>query len=512
MYKPVKLDIQSLERSSYTLEAKTSIGDERRIPHVTASGVVSRPSIESWHAVTDRAGTSNTVESTQKEGGFGSGPAARRNHLWLEASSSGSSGSESNVEGERGLNSQQDRMRALVEHPGMEQGSAGIRDTQAHLTRSKTVGARMVELNKLGKLLPRPEAMSDLGGVPEAERSSAGAKQRKSYQRQISAPEAGRRGAEGRGFGQEWGKPLPMSRPISLAELGKLLPRPEALRKQTSATDLVGASEPGSSEEKDKGLYDKNLKVLIDFIVKQVKKQTEENEDLKRKYQILEDKIISKELNYFEAAKNLDVEREKAKDEEIREIKQEMINKDGELRKAYEKIRNLQQEIQNKDEELSNKYKAIEELERQLYDRDRKLIDKDEQIRKLVEEISNKNREMRGKDASIRALEDQMSDKDEEINRKDKQIERLYRKSNILIEENKTLIKKGVETENELEKRGELIKMSKNEIIKKDKKIKDREVEITNLKEERDRLTQKVKDRDRVIDFYREGYRTKRRT
>jgi hypothetical protein len=433
MYKPIKLDIQSLERSSYTLETKTPIGDERRIPHVTASGVVSRPSIESWHAVTDRAGTSNTVESTQKEGGFGSGPAARRNHLWLEASSSGS------------------------------------------------------------------------------ESSSAGAKQRKSYQRQISAPEAGRRGAEGRGFGQEREKPLPMSRPVSLAELGKLLPRPEALRKQTSATDLVGASESGSSEEKDKGLYDKNIKVLIDFTVKQVKKQAEENEDLKRKYQILEDKIISKELNYLEAAKNLEVEREKAKDEEIRELKREMINKDGELRKEYDKIRNLQQEIQNKDEELSNKYKAIGELERQLYDRDRKLIDKDEQIRKLVEEISNKDREMRGKDASIRALEDQMSDKDEEINRKDKQIERLYRKNNILREENKILIKKGVETENELEKRGELIKMSKDEIIKKDKKIKDREVEITNLKEERDRLTQKVEDRDRVIDFYREGYRMKRR-
>jgi hypothetical protein len=466
MYKPVKLDIQSLERSSYTLETKTSIGDERRIPHVTASGVVSRPSIESWHAVTDRAGTSNTVESTQKEGGFGSGPAARRNHLWLEASSSGS---------ERSSAGAKQRKSYQRQTSAPEAGRRGADGRGFGQERGKPL-ARPVSLAELGKLLPRPEAMSDLGGVPESERSSAGAKQRKSYQRQTSAPEAGRRGAEGGGFGQEWGKPLPMSRPISLAELGKLLPRQEALRKQTSATDLVGASESGSSEEKDKGLYDKNLKVLIDFTVKQVKKQAEENEDLKRKYQILEDKIISKELNYLEAAKNLEVEREKAKDEEIRELNQEMINKDGELRKEYEKIRNLQQEIQNKDEELSNKYKAIGELERQLYDRDRKLIDKDEQIRKLVEEISNKDREIRGKDASIRALEDQMSDKDEEINRKDKQIERLYRKSNILIEGNKILIKKGVETENELEKRGELIKMSKDEIIKKDKKIKDREV------------------------------------
>jgi hypothetical protein len=503
MYKPIKLDIQSLERSSYTLETKTPIGDERRIPHVTASGVVSRPSIESWHAVTDRAGTSNTVESTQKEGGFGSGPAARRNHLWLEASSSGS---ESSSAGAKQRKSYQRQISAP------EAGRRGAEGRGFGQEWGKPLPmSRPISLADLGKLLPRPEAMSDLGGVSESESSSAGAKQRKSYQRQISAPEAGRRGAEGRGFGQEREKPLPMSRPVSLAELGKLLPRPEALRKQTSATDLVGASESGSSEEKDKGLYDKNIKVLIDFTVKQVKKQAEENEDLKRKYQILEDKIISKELNYLEAAKNLEVEREKAKDEEIRELKREMINKDGELRKEYDKIRNLQQEIQNKDEELSNKYKAIGELERQLYDRDRKLIDKDEQIRKLVEEISNKDREMRGKDASIRALEDQMSDKDEEINRKDKQIERLYRKNNILREENKILIKKGVETENELEKRGELIKMSKDEIIKKDKKIKDREVEITNLKEERDRLTQKVEDRDRVIDFYREGYRMKRR-
>ncbi len=619
MYKPVSHDIQSSEQSSDTLKAETSRSDERRTPHVTASGMVSRPSsIESQHAVTDQAGTSNTVESTQKEGGFGLGPAARRNHLWLEASSSSSSGlesneasssgSESHVEGERGLNSRQDRMRVLFEHPEVEQGSTGIRDTQAHLTRSKTVGARMVELNKPGNLLPRPEAMSDLGGASEAERSSASAKQRKSYQRQISAPKAGSRGTEDRGFGQERGTPLP--RPISLAELGKLLrkqtsatdlvgaseaekssagakqqksyqrqisapeagsrgtedrdfgqewgkplPRPEAWRKQTSATDLVGASEPGRSEAKDKGLYDQNLKVFIDFTVKQVRKQVEENEVLKWENKILEDRIISKELNYLKVVENLESEKEKTKgkDKEIRELKQEMINKDEELRKVYEKIINLQQEMQNKVEELISKGRVIGNLERELHNRGTQLIEKNERIKQLIKEISNKDgeirekdaniraledqmsdkdgelnmkdanikaledqmsdkdKEMKRKDANIRALEDQMSDKDKEMKRKDRKIERLYDESKTLIDNNKKLIDKGVETEIELEKRGELIKIIKDEIKDKNKKIKDKDAEITSLKEDRDRLTQKVEDRDRVIKLYKEGYRTKNR-
>lgn len=238
-------------------------------------------------------------------------------------------------------------------------------------------------------------------------------------------------------------------------------------------------------------------------------------------------RVLNAEIDQFKSAFENEKEYGKEKSLKIKELETQNNTLSKELEKTKDEAAALESSVSGNEElqnELDTKNKNIEDLEEKIAELNQKIIsqesDKTDELEKKIAELENENSsksdQIEKLHLRVNDMLEQMGTIKEELVKKNEEIKSISARTAELVEANSTQVN---ESESKLatvsEKHNETLKKFQEKIVEKEKEVsnkaeridvletclKEREVELTDMRSKLDELTRQLNEETTVVLF-----------